>query len=73
MPPAPPATGTTIVSGPGQNRSASFPATSGQSAANRRAVATSAACAISGFVAGRPLAAKTFATAAAFVASAPRP
>ena len=45
---------TTIVSGPGQYRSASRCAASGHSAARARAASIDATCTISGLVAGRP-------------------
>ena len=71
--PMPERRGTITVSGPGQNASASFCAAAGHSLANARAAATSPTCTISGWSAGRPLAAKIFATAASSSARAPRP
>ena len=65
--------GSTSVSGPGQNASARRDAASGTSAAQARAAAKPLKCTMSGWVFGRPLAAKMRATAAAFDASAPRP
>src|SRR5207302_1025144 len=65
--------GRTIVSGPGQKRSASLPARSGQVVTHSRAWALSARWTIKGFDGGRPLAWKIRATAAGLVASAPSP
>ena len=71
--PLPERRGTITVKGPGQNASASACAQAGHSAANARAAATSLTCTISGWSAGRPLAAKILATAASSSARAPRP
>ena len=62
----------TRVSGPGQKRVASSSARSSNTAW-RSAWAMSGRWVISGLIAGRPLVAKTAATALPFVASAPRP
>jgi hypothetical protein len=65
--------GKTIVSGPGQKRSANTEARAGQSLTQRLAITSSCACTMSGFVAGRPFASKMRCTARGLVASAPRP
>ena len=65
--------GSTSVSGPGQKASASRSAESGTSEANTRAALKLLKCTMSGWLVGRPFAAKIRATASGFVASAPRP
>ena len=65
--------GSTSVSGPGQNASASRSAAGGTSAAQARAAAKLLKWTMSGWLAGRPFAAKMRATARGFEASAPRP
>ena len=70
--PAPARSGSTSVSGPGQNAAASASARSSNTA-SRRAAATSGTCTISGLKRGRPLAAKIRATARSDRASPPRP
>ncbi len=62
----------TIVSGPGQNFSASFFA-AGDISANRSTQETSAMWAIRGLNCGRPFVSKIDATAISFAASAPNP
>ena len=61
------------VSGPGQKRSASLRAAGGISRAQAKAASAEAKCTITGWSAGRRLAAYRRATAAALEASAPRP
>ena len=63
----------TSVSGPGQKCSASRCASSGQSLVHARASGIPATCTMSGLIAGLPFAAKIRATAAGWVAIAPRP
>src|SRR3954465_10236841 len=63
----------TMVSGPGQNFSASAHAPRGTSAAQYFRSLASATCTITGWSAGRPLAANSFLIAAGFEASAPSP
>ncbi len=65
--------GTTMVKGPGQKRSASRPAGSGQTAARERAISTDATCTITGLVGGRPFASKMRRTACSSSAFAPSP
>ncbi len=65
--------GSTIVSGPGQNASARRAAASGTSPAHSRAAAKLLTCTMTGWLRGRPFAAKMRATAAGFAASAPSP
>ena len=65
--------GTTMVTGPGQNRVAIASAAAGQAAASDRAIATSATCTMIGLVEGRPLARKMPATASSSTAAAARP
>ena len=69
---APSLSGSTSVSGPGQNSCASTKASSPNSPRSR-AASRSATCAISGLNRGRPFASKMRATAFPLVASAPRP
>ena len=61
------------VSGPGQNASARRCAPAGTARAQCESSAASARCTMTGWSAGRPLAAKIARTAAALPASAPRP
>ena len=65
--------GTTTVSGPGQRCSTSCAADAGHAAQKRRAACASTTWTISGWSAGRPLAAKIAATAASSSARAPSP
>ena len=65
--------GKTSVSGPGQKASASRAAASGTSDAKARAAPKLLKWTMSGWLVGRPLAAKMRPTAAAFEASAPSP
>ena len=67
------ARGTISVSGPGQNASASARAPAGTERAQCPRSATLPMCTITGWSAGRPLAAKIARTAAALPASAPSP
>ena len=65
--------GKTIVSGPGQNRSASRSASGDSARATAVARSADSTCTISGLKAGRPLTANTRSTAAASRALAPSP
>ena len=66
-------TGSTSVSPPGQNASASLSATSGTCAATIESCSASEISSGSGIPCGRPFASKTRSTAASFSASAPSP